>query len=639
MQGRGSVTSPRKLPWLGFRWKLLVAFVGLGLVPVLVLGSWAGHSARDALRASATHHLAAHLQANVAHVSSYLDVLASDAHLLADAVAAGLDEPTVGEQALSSFVTLRRDYYQARLLSPAGAELARVQREGQTVQVVPRPDLQDKSERYYVKDALASPTATWFSPIDLNIEHGVPETPNRRVFRVVRQVHAGGTLAGLVVTNLFADPLLQRLDALHNVPDVELYLVSGDAIAAHSTPEGWSLHGPCGDCPHPPLEQLRTRREVPELVGDHYVAAAPLAPPRGAELDWHLALVTPAVSVDGRADDLEATLWRGAALLGVACVLLALLAARSLSAPVRTLRDWVDLVAEGREPGPLDVRSGDELEQLSVHVEQTTRDLLAAERRLEGWNSTLQEQVDARVAEIRDLLESSAALQRRLQAADRLSSLGLLSASLAHEVGNPLGSMKTLVQVHLRRDDLPNGTRTALQLLVEEIDRLTVILDRVRGFVRPTRGEQVTRTPAALFARVEALLATGARRRGVELRLTGDAADTRLRVPADLLEQVLLNLLVNALQALPHGGTITLSAAHTDAGLELCVDDDGPGFPDDPHELLEPLVTTRANGTGLGLAIVSQVIGDLGGRVVLAASPLGGARVAIHLPADLLVAS
>ena len=225
------------------------------------------------------------------------------------------------------------------------------------------------------------------------------------------------------------------------------------------------------------------------------------------------------------------------------------------------------------------------------------------------------------------LIEGRLAMERRMYEAERLSSLGLLSASIAHEVKNPLSSIKTIAAV-LREDLEEDRTKTEdLSVILNEIDRLSHVVDRLLKFARPEQ-EEVFQTVAlkTVVDDIVLILSHEAERRHVAIR---SEVENGLTVLADLedLKEILFNLILNGIQALEEhdGGEVTVAARHcpTEQGrpagdgrgnVELTVADTGPGIPEDvrPH-IFEPFYTTKISGTGLGLAIVKRDVERMGG--------------------------
>ncbi len=211
--------------------------------------------------------------------------------------------------------------------------------------------------------------------------------------------------------------------------------------------------------------------------------------------------------------------------------------------------------------------------------------------------------------------------------------LGELSSALAHELKNPLAAIHTLSDLVARK--LAPGSREAEQMgvLVGEVRRLGGILDEFLNLSRPVRGlAAVDVEPAQVVGRVARLYEATAAARGVTLEVDVDAAGP-LRCDPRKVQQVLINLVENALHALGAGGRLWLGARAVGDGVAFTVRDDGPGLPKEPcARLFESGVTTRADGSGLGLTVARAIAAQHGGELTLGDADGGGALATLTLP-------
>ncbi len=222
------------------------------------------------------------------------------------------------------------------------------------------------------------------------------------------------------------------------------------------------------------------------------------------------------------------------------------------------------------------------------------------------------------------------ALERRLSRSENLAAMGRLTATLAHEIKNPLaiirGSAKRLGKLE------PEAQRMA-DSVIEEVDRLGRTVARYLQFARgESRPDEPGEAIAALSATLD-LLEGEFRSRGCTLARDLAPGPVRVRLDAESLKQVALNLVLNALEALGAGGTVTVALTVPGPHAELHVADDGPGMPPDVLARAgEPFFTTRAQGTGLGLFLARRLVEGAGGTLRIASHPGEGTRVEIHLP-------
>ncbi len=213
---------------------------------------------------------------------------------------------------------------------------------------------------------------------------------------------------------------------------------------------------------------------------------------------------------------------------------------------------------------------------------------------------------------------------RRTLRAERLAAVGTLAAGLAHEVRNPLNSALLQLEVLGRRIDKGNASPLALRpvvgLVQEEIRRLERLVNDFLAFAQPRSVDLQPTALAELCGSVLAFVTPEAEASAI--RLINEIGPTTAGVSADpeRLRQVLMNLVRNALEAMPEGGTVTLRTRNADRVVEIDVEDTGPGFPDETP-IFDAFFTTKPKGTGLGLAIVHRIVADHGGTIRVESAP------------------
>jgi len=236
------------------------------------------------------------------------------------------------------------------------------------------------------------------------------------------------------------------------------------------------------------------------------------------------------------------------------------------------------------------------------------------------------------------LIEEKLQLERELAERERLAVLGQMAASISHNLKNPLGSIKTILQVQLESAELPESIRGETKMVLEEIGRLSSKLNQLLQFSRPAiRGGVVV---ASCDARVVAEEVSGvlrheAERCGVALDVAVVASGAKLAASAEAVSEILSNLVVNALEATARGGYVKVSGSANGDGFLFAVEDDGPGVAENVREkILQPFFTTKTQGTGLGLAIVARRVAEFGGTLEWQ-SPVKderGTRFCVNLP-------
>src|SRR5712691_7485437 len=217
------------------------------------------------------------------------------------------------------------------------------------------------------------------------------------------------------------------------------------------------------------------------------------------------------------------------------------------------------------------------------------------------------------------LIEDKLRLERELAERERLALVGQMAASISHNLKNPLGSMKAILQVQLENPEMPESIRGETKMVLEEIGRLSTKLNQLLQFSRPAvrGGSAIGRCDARVAVEeVAGVLSHEAERRGLSLRTKVSEGGAKAAASAEALNDIVSNLVVNALEATPRVGQVQVTAASQDNHCVLVVEDDGPGIPAVLREkVLQPFFTTKPQGTGLGLAIVARRVAEFGGKV------------------------
>ncbi len=232
----------------------------------------------------------------------------------------------------------------------------------------------------------------------------------------------------------------------------------------------------------------------------------------------------------------------------------------------------------------------------------------------------------------RDLTEVRA-LQKEIERSERLASLGRLAAGIAHEIRNPLSSIKGFATYFGERyKNVPEDRKTA-EIMVQEVERLNRVITQLLEFARPMT---VQKKPSPLGPVIQHSLKTIERealKSGVKIETKLPDEIPQVPMDGDRINQVLLNLYLNAIEAMEEGGTLAVEVANEAGGLRISVSDTGKGIKGkDISHVFDPYFTTKQSGTGLGLAIVHKIIESHEGEIKLDSEPGRGTRVTIILP-------
>ena len=645
-------------PSRGLTRRIYTAFLLAAVIPTAIAGLIGIYVSLQTLRSETLGHLQQEVVVRTQGVGRFFDQLAAELLYLADAPA--LEELRSARQQANphriraATARLERDYatlaaayphiYQIRFLDHTGREMVRVDKKGDRVLVIPEERLQDKGDRYYFRDAFARKAGELYvSPMDLNIEFGKVEKPERPVIRVATPIGTGtGNNEGILIINLHADFLLEQIQQMAAARAGTAYLFdrSGHFLTRTAGEEAGFAMQPVEKLAEQfgagTLKQILGGESGTLSVADSIFAHAAIlfgpSYPAESRSQWVIAVGFPEKTLFMSVFNLYALY----AILGISLAATAIggyALSRHLLGPLEVLSRETEAIAAGNLSHRVEIRGRDEIAALGQKfnamagkVEQLVGSLAAHRDRLE-------EEVRARTVELEREQEERRELDRQVFQMDKMATIGELAMGIAHEIGNPLAGMKAVSQAIQFEDDLPSGIRDAMRRFESEVDRLSDFLRSFHGFAAP-RAPDLQPTP--LNTAVDDVLFW------TRKEAKGAGIDMETAIPADLpslaadpaqLKQVLLNLVVNALHAMPQGGRLHISALRDGEAVCIRVRDTGIGIPDDVlPRIFDPFFTSRPGGSGLGLAITAKIIKEHDAGIQVESRIGHGTCITLHWP-------
>ncbi|MDE1163812.1 MAG: ATP-binding protein [Pseudomonas sp.] len=406
----------------------------------------------------------------------------------------------------------------------------------------------------------------------------------------------------LVVATYLDNSFLTSVADVHSL-DLRLYLSTGQAFSEVFSSQRFEDHPP--QLP-PDIERtMRDTKEPTEQFTNRYSGVyRPLLNDKGDLQGVVFSGLLRHNSLMGLVN--QTNLFMLIFLLGSALSLgVGSLVSRRLTKPLRALSEGVRAVTAGDYSQQIAVVGSDELAELSATFNHMT-------------------------AGLRELQHLEAQLRRR----DRLHTLGEVAMGLAHEIRNPLGIIKTATQLLHRRAALPETDMRHLEYVISEVTRINELITEFLEFAKPAPPQRTLMPARPLLEELLGFCAPELATHQILAHINDQAPGAMLYADGSQLKQACLNLILNAIDAMPHGGKLNLGISSLGPTTLISVADNGEGIaPELMERIFTPFVTTKASGTGLGLAKVFSIVENHDGRVECLSTPGAGATFNLYMPA------
>lgn len=315
--------------------------------------------------------------------------------------------------------------------------------------------------------------------------------------------------------------------------------------------------------------------------------------------------------------------------------------ARAIFRPLERMTDTIAKVESGDLGARTDLLTvNDEIGRVAFHLDNLLNQLQERDRQLREWNEELNARVDERTRELQLANRQLEATTKQLIVSEKLAAIGEITAGVAHEINNPIAVMQgNLDVVRSLMGDMANVAQTEFRLLDEQIHRISQIVTKLLQFAKPEEYAGYVERHGAGNVISDCLPLVRHLLHKAEIEVISDDRATRLvLMNRTEFQQVIVNLIVNAIHAMPDGGTLTLRTSDTDLdgkpGLVIEVADTGVGMtPEVMQKIFDPFFSTkRRQGTGLGLSISQTLVTRQGGKISAESEPGRGTTFAIWLP-------
>ena len=268
---------------------------------------------------------------------------------------------------------------------------------------------------------------------------------------------------------------------------------------------------------------------------------------------------------------------------------------------------------------------------LSVRqVEIENRELIKERESLQGeikqWNSRLEQRVREKSSELEQA-------HKEIIQSEKLAALGHMSAGMAHEIRNPLNSINLFAQILLSAEGLDEENQSYVYKITQEVERIDEILIHMLASNPNDNNKQQRIDLVEIIDKVLGDYQVRISRQQIDLNLNIDRKVPLIRFDALEVEKIFTNLIGNALDEMPEGGTLTIALQADVEKIIIMISDTGPGIEtENIPRIFDPFFTTKEKGTGFGLSVVMRVVNNLGGRITVDSPPATGACFLIELP-------
>jgi len=308
-------------------------------------------------------------------------------------------------------------------------------------------------------------------------------------------------------------------------------------------------------------------------------------------------------------------------------VLLSVLAS-TITRPVRLMVQATEMIAGGDLSHRVELGTKDEFGHLAASFNRMTENLANAQDNLAQWGRTLEKRVEDRTRELRET-------QDALVTSEKLASLGKMAAGVAHEINNPLTSILINAHLLLERNPTDAAARENLTMIADETTRCAQIVRGLLEFSRMTPSQTAPASFNEIIERTIQLLEKQALVRNIVIVKTLDPGLPPLELDKNKIQQVFSNLIINAIEAMPEGGRLTVTSRPSADGLGVEAEfaDTGVGIrKENLSKLFDPFFTTKTFGTGLGLAVSYGIIRRRGGTIDVHSDVGRGSVFTVTLP-------
>lgn len=307
---------------------------------------------------------------------------------------------------------------------------------------------------------------------------------------------------------------------------------------------------------------------------------------------------------------------------------------KGITAPVNALIKGIQKIADGDFSQQVEVKTKDEIGFMAQAFNDMTRQLNSMNKEKDGLLKTLRgfnEELEKKINEVTEELRLA---QENMVRTETLAAVGTLAAGVSHEISTPLNTIIGFTQLTLSELDDANPVKGDLRVIEQEAVRCKRIVQGLLNFAKPQKHEEKLTDINNLIDETISLMEYQPSMKKIVIKKEFDKDISSIEADPMQLKQVFLNLILNAVQAMPEGGNLRITTGNADKGIEISISDTGMGIPEEEQQkIFQPFYTTKKDGTGLGLSISYGIIKGHGGEIFIKSTPAGGTTFRISIPA------
>ena len=528
------------------------------------------------------------------------------------------------------------EFLQIKYIDKSGMELLRVNRTADGLVFASPDDLHDKSDKYYFRQAVdMSERYVYVSGLDPNTDGSSVKQPKRLVARLGIQVIDGSGLRGILLINLDSDYIFSRILPLSGRRPGKAMLISESGSYVEYDGSGF-VEKTAADFKKKFGVNVDTimKNDVisQKRVLGGYLSVLPIRFDYSGGVNvWYASIFRSDKEIHSAVLSVMRTYLISLSVIFAGILIFTLFVSRGLISRVRHLVGFIPVAAEK----PYTETGIAEFDEIGHAIRTTAQDLKNSSTALARLNTQLEDRIAEQVEKIAAMAEKELEyqaqlrdIQAQLMHADRLASLGMISAAMAHEIGNPLAAMKTSLEV-LRNEITSEEDKEFVSMIILQVDRLGTFLRSITKFGAKRDPELKIIHVARNISEVTESLLSDARKHGIIFNVDADD-DCVILFDEIQLRQVIFNVLINSVQELKTagGGDIFITLKKHQDGCVLKMWDSGKGAKN-TDKMFDPFYTTKSDGTGLGLAIVRDIAKSAGWQISAENRKNGGLMITV----------